>query len=150
MPLHRIRVGSPRPNTPLSPSSRKTSLTASPAGVNAHVLDAENEIHTVRDFGIVDLAVRLDDAEGVRNRVGDDGGGEANECQAEEPEEELALWRFTDSVAQSIVLQSQQLTKRVRRDYRRKPRVMANKGGGGGRKGSPPQCAEAVIAYTLS
>lgn len=46
-PLHKIRVGSPRPKSPRTPSCSITSLTASARCISTHLMGAGKAEHTV-------------------------------------------------------------------------------------------------------
>jgi hypothetical protein len=71
-PLHKIRVGSPRPKSPKIPSSRITNLAASAMHRQLHPREEKGQENyyvalTIRDLGVIDLTIGLDDSQ----RVGD-------------------------------------------------------------------------------
>lgn len=95
-PFAMIRVLRPRPNRPKMPSCRMTSLAASAVHHAVSLIRAEigGCGLTVRDLGVVNLPVGLDDPQGVGNTVGYDGGAEADEGQAGQPHDQGVLRRL--------------------------------------------------------
>ncbi len=59
---------------------------------------------TIGDFRVVDLAVSLHHSQRVGDGVGDDRGDEADEGEAEEPDEDGVFGRRGDSLGEEIVL----------------------------------------------
>lgn len=86
--------------------------------------------HTVGHLGVVDLAVGLDDAQRVGHGVRDDRGHEADEREAQQPEELRVPRGLRQQLGQQVV--------------GGKPRVVPGKGGRGGGQRAPPETADAV------
>lgn len=107
-PFAIILVFRPRPKRPRRPSWRTTSLAASAVRVS-YQSHSKSDCRggpalTVRHLRLVDLAVCLDHPQGVGHRVRHDGGAEANEGQAGQPDNERVLRGLGEGLGEEVIL----------------------------------------------
>ena len=153
-PLHKIRVLRPRPKSPLTPSSMIINFAASAANCLVYFRGPGVIKLTVRDFGIVDLAVSLYNSQRIGNRIRNYRGNEPDKGKPRQPHSNRMFWRLVEILWQKIILNLMSTLHVIfvvtKEAYSSKPGVMSHESCSSGCECTPPQTSKPVWFDSLS